>query len=34
VYTAFAAGYLTPDDEPADVGFDLPVVQDTGDMSG
>jgi hypothetical protein len=34
VYTAFAAGYLTPDDEPADVGFDLPVVQDTGGMSG
>jgi hypothetical protein len=34
VYTAFAAGYLTPDDESADVGFDLLVVQDTGDMSG
>lgn len=31
VYTAFAAGYLTPDDEPADTAFDLVVVQDTGD---
>jgi hypothetical protein len=29
VYTAFAAGYLTPDDEPADVGFDLIVAQDS-----
>jgi hypothetical protein len=31
VYTAFAAGYLTPDDEPADTPFDLLVAQDTGD---
>ena len=29
VYTAFAAGYLSPDDEPADTAFDLFVVQDT-----
>ncbi len=29
VYTAFAAGYLTPDDEPADVPFDLLVTQDS-----
>jgi len=28
VYTAFAAGYLTPDDEPADTPFDLLVAQD------
>jgi hypothetical protein len=28
VYTAFAQGYLTPDDEPADEPFDLQVVQD------
>ena len=28
VYTAFAAGYLTPDDEPQDVAFDLLVTQD------
>ncbi|QKY21962.1 DUF4397 domain-containing protein (plasmid) [Halolamina sp. CBA1230] len=34
VYTAFAAGYLTPDDEPAETAFDLVVVQDTGEMSG
>jgi hypothetical protein len=33
VYTAFAAGYLTPDDEPQDVPFDLLVTQDTGGMS-
>jgi len=32
VYTAFAAGYLTPDDEPADTPFDLVVAQDTGGM--
>ncbi|WP_049985989.1 DUF4397 domain-containing protein [Halobellus rufus] len=31
VYTAFAAGYLSPDDEPADTPFDLVVAQDTGD---
>ncbi|MDQ2071935.1 DUF4397 domain-containing protein [Haloarcula sp. NS06] len=29
VYTAFAAGYLSPDDEPADTPFDLLVTQDT-----
>jgi hypothetical protein len=29
VYTAFAAGYLTPDDEPADAEFDLVVAQDS-----
>lgn len=34
VYTAFATGYLSPDDEPADVAFDLMVVQDTESMSG
>jgi hypothetical protein len=34
VYTAFAAGYLTPDDDPADTAFDLFVVQDTGETSG
>jgi hypothetical protein len=28
VYTAFAVGYLTPDDEPADRAFDLQVAQD------
>jgi len=28
VYTAFAAGYLSPDDEPADEAFDLLVEQD------
>ena len=33
VYTAFAAGYLTPDDEPQDVSFDLLVTQDTGGMA-
>jgi len=35
VYTAFAAGYLSPDDEPADTPFDLVVAQDTesGTMS-
>ena len=32
VYTAFAAGYLTPDDDPADTAFDLFVAQDTGSM--
>jgi len=32
-YTAFAAGYLSPDDEPADTAFDLFVVGDTGDGS-
>ena len=34
VYTAFAAGYLTPDDDLGDVAFDLLVAQDTGGMSG
>jgi hypothetical protein len=33
-YTAFAAGYLTPDDEPAEAAFDLLVAQDAGGMSG
>ncbi len=33
-YTAFAAGYLTPDDEPADVPFDLIVAQGASGMSG
>jgi len=28
VYTAFASGYLTPDDEPVDEAFELTVVQD------
>lgn len=32
VYTAFAAGYLTPDDDPGDAPFDLVVVQDAGGM--
>ncbi|MFC6725106.1 DUF4397 domain-containing protein, partial [Halobium palmae] len=27
-YSAFAVGYLTPDDEPTDAGFDLVVAQD------
>jgi hypothetical protein len=27
-YTAFAQGYLSPDDEPTDAGFDLGVVTD------
>ncbi|WP_121821148.1 DUF4397 domain-containing protein [Halostella salina] len=31
-YTAFAAGYLSPDDEPADTQFDLIVAQDSGGM--
>ena len=29
VYTAFAAGYLSPDDDPADTPFDLFVAQDS-----
>ncbi|WP_251329488.1 DUF4397 domain-containing protein [Haloplanus pelagicus] len=29
VYTGFAAGYLSPDDEPADTPFDLFVTNDT-----
>jgi hypothetical protein len=28
VYTAFASGYLSPDDEPTDEAFELTVVQD------
>jgi halocyanin-like protein len=32
VYSAFAAGYLSPDDDPADTQFDLLLVQDTGGM--
>jgi hypothetical protein len=28
VYTAFAGGYLSPDDESADAGFDISVVED------
>jgi hypothetical protein len=34
VYTAFAAGYLSPDDDPADVAFDLLVAQDAGGSMG
>jgi sirohydrochlorin ferrochelatase len=34
VYTGFAAGYLTPDDDPADTAFDLLLARDTGGMSG
>jgi hypothetical protein len=34
VYSAFAVGYLSPDDEPADTPFDLLLAQDTGGMSG
>lgn len=33
-YTAFAAGYLTPDDEPGDAAFDLLVTQDTVGSAG
>jgi hypothetical protein len=29
VYTAFAAGYLSPDDDPGDAAFDLVVANDT-----
>jgi len=32
-YSAFAGGYLSPDDEPADTPFDLFVVGDTTDDS-
>jgi hypothetical protein len=28
VYTAFAAGYLSPDDDPGDAAFDLVVTRD------
>ena len=31
VYTAVAAGYLTPDDEPADTAFELLLSADTGE---
>ena len=30
VYTGFAAGYLSPDDDPGDPAFDLLVAQDAG----
>jgi hypothetical protein len=30
VYTIFAAGYLSPDDDPADTPFQFVVAQDTG----
>jgi hypothetical protein len=30
VYTGFAAGYLSPDDDPSDTAFDLVVSQDAG----
>jgi hypothetical protein len=33
VYSVFAAGYLTPDDEPADTPFELLVSRDTSGMS-
>jgi hypothetical protein len=29
VYTAFAVGYLTPNDAPADTAFELLIAQDT-----
>ncbi len=32
VYTAFAGGYLSPDDDPSDEAFDLFLAQDTGEM--
>ncbi|WP_299263539.1 DUF4397 domain-containing protein [Halorientalis sp.] len=31
-YTVFAAGYLSPDDEPGDEAFQLVLAQDTGSM--
>jgi hypothetical protein len=35
VYTGFAAGYLSPDDDPGDAAFDLIVAQDaTADNGG
>jgi hypothetical protein len=34
VYSVFAAGYLSPDDDPADTPFDLLVSQDTSSMGG
>ena len=34
VYTGFAAGYLSPDDDPADTPFDLIVAQDSGGSMG
>ena len=34
VYTAFAAGYLNPDNSPGDEAFDLIVVQDAGPTGG
>ncbi|MFC6757309.1 MULTISPECIES: DUF4397 domain-containing protein [Haloarcula] len=32
IYTAYAAGYLSPDDEPGDEAFDLLVKQNAGSM--
>ncbi len=32
IYTAYAAGYLSPDDEPGSEGFDLLVTSDAGGM--
>jgi len=34
VYSAFAAGYLTPDDEPESTEFELIVTQDTAESDG
>lgn len=34
VYTGVAGGYLTPDDEPADVPFDLTLAVDSGTGGG
>jgi len=34
VYTAFAGGYLTPDDEPTDEAFDLTLAVDSGAGGG
>jgi hypothetical protein len=34
VYTAFAGGYLTPDDETADKPFDLTLTTDAGEGGG
>ncbi len=34
VFTAFAAGYLTTDDDPSDTAFDLVVAQDAGPTGG
>jgi hypothetical protein len=34
VYTGFAAGYLSPDDDPSDAAFDLIVAQDAAPDGG